>query len=122
MKEATDEKKKYELPPIDLLDMLPKSNKELDSDLRAKATKMENILKVFNAGQSKARNVSVEWLNPDDSVNVQWEFGVLGEISPQSGRSFNMALCEGHTPTMRLRYTWSDDNQESNTYEEDVQI
>ena len=52
MKEATDEKKKYELPPIDLLDMLPKSNKELDSDLRAKATKMENILKVFNADSS----------------------------------------------------------------------
>lgn len=80
------------------------------------------ILKVFNAGQSKARNVSVEWLNPDDSVNVQWEFGVLGEISPQSSRSYNMVLCEGHTPTMRLRYTWSDDNKESNTYEEDVQI
>lgn len=80
------------------------------------------ILKVFNAGQSKARNVSVEWLNPDDSVRVQWEFGVLGEISPQSSRSFNMVLCEGHADTMRLRYNWADDNDDNNTYEEDVQI
>ena len=80
------------------------------------------ILKVFNAGQSKARNVSVDWLNPDDSVLVQWNFGMLGEISPQSSRSFNMVLCDGHPATMRLRYTWSDDSEESNTYEEDVQI
>ncbi len=85
-------------------------------------SKGSRILKIFNAGQSKAKNVSVEWLNPDDSVLVQWEFGVLGEISPQSSRSFNMALCEGHSETMHLRYTWSDDNEDNNTYEEDVQI
>lgn len=80
------------------------------------------ILKIFNAGQSKARNVFVEWLNPDGSVILQLEDGVLGEISPQSSRTFNMILCAGHADTMRLRYTWSDDNEENNTYEEDVQI
>lgn len=85
-------------------------------------SKGSRILKIFNSGQSKARNVSVEWLNPDDSVIVQQKFGLLGEISPQSSRSYNMVLCEGHTPTLRLRYTWSDDNDENNTYEEDVQI
>lgn len=85
-------------------------------------SKGSRILKVFNAGQSKARKVSVEWLNPDDSIIVQQKFGLLGEISPQSSRSYNMVLCDGHTPTMRLRYTWSDDNDENNTYEEDVQI
>jgi len=85
-------------------------------------SKGSRILKVFNAGQSKARKVSVEWLNPDDSVIVQQKFGLLGEISPQSSRSYNMVLSEGHIPTMRLRYTWSDDNDENNTYEEDVQI
>lgn len=84
--------------------------------------KGSRILKIFNAGQSKAKSVSVEWLNPDDSVMVQWEFGVLGEISPQSSRSFNMVLCEGHADTMRLHYTWSDENDDNNTYEEDVQI
>ncbi len=86
---------------------------------RSKGTR---ILKIFNAGQSKARNVSVEWLNPDDLVIVQMEFGSVGEISPQSSRSFNMVLCDGHAATMRLRYTWSDDSDENNTYEEDVQI
>ena len=80
------------------------------------------ILKIFNAGQSKAKDVTVEWLNPDDLVMVQWEFGVLGEISPQSSRSINMALCEGHPETMRLRYSWSDEYEDNNTYEEDVQI
>ena len=85
-------------------------------------SKGSRILKVFNSGQSKARDVSVEWLNPDDSVIVQQKFGLLGDISPQSSRSYNMVLCEGHIPTMRLRYTWSDDNDEKNTYEEDVQI
>lgn len=80
------------------------------------------ILKIFNAGQSKARNVTVEWLNPDDMVAVQWDFKTLEEISPQNGRSFNMVLCEGHADIMRLLYTWSDDNKENNTYEEDVQL
>ena len=85
-------------------------------------SRSSRILKIFNAGQSKAKNVTVEWLNPDDMVMVHWEFGLLGEISPQSSRSINMALCEGHSETMRLRYTWSDENEENNTYEEDVQI
>lgn len=80
------------------------------------------ILKIFNAGQSKARNVTVEWLNPDDKVAVHWDFDTLEEISPQNGRSFNILLCEGHADTMRLRYTWSDDNEENNTYQEDVQL
>ena len=40
-------------------------------------------LKIFNAGQAVARNVNVEWLNPDEEVYVQWEFGLIGEISPQ---------------------------------------
>lgn len=80
------------------------------------------ILKIFNTGQSKARNVSVDWLNPDDLVLVQWTFGILGEISPQSSRSFNIVLCEGHSDIMRLRYTWSDDYKDFNTYEEEVQL
>lgn len=80
------------------------------------------ILKIFNAGQSLATNVTVEWLNPDDQVIVQREFGALGDISPQGSRSFNIALCMGHEDTMRLRYTWSDANAENNTYEEDIQL
>ena len=79
-------------------------------------------LKIFNAGQAVARNVNVEWLNPDEEVYVQWEFGLIGEISPQNGRSYNIGLCLGHPDTMRLRYTWADDYKEDNVFEEDVQL
>lgn len=79
-------------------------------------------LKIFNAGQAIARNVNVEWLNPDEEVIVQWEFGMIGEVTPQNGRSFNIGLCMGHPDTMRLRYTWDDDFQENNLFEEDVQL
>ena len=79
-------------------------------------------LKIFNAGQAVARNVNVEWLNPDEEVYVQWEFGLIGEISPQNGRSYNIGLCMGHPDTMRLRYTWADDYKEDNVFEEDVQL
>lgn len=85
-------------------------------------TRGNRILKIFNAGQAVAKNVNVEWLNPDDEVIVQWEFGLIGEISPQNGRSYNIALCMGHPETMRLRYTWNDDYQENNVFEEDVQL
>lgn len=85
-------------------------------------TKGNRILKIFNAGQAIAKNVNVEWLNPDDEVIVQWEFGMIGEISPQNGRSYNITLCIGHPETMRLRYTWDDDYQENNVFEEDVQL
>lgn len=80
------------------------------------------ILKVFNSGQSIARNVSVEWLNSDDRVIVQWKFGLIGEITPQNGRSYSIILCEGHNETMRLRYTWADDYSDNNVFEEDVQL
>ena len=79
-------------------------------------------LKIFNAGQAVARNVNVEWLNPNEEVIVQWEFGLIGEISPQNARSYNIALCMGHPETMRLRYTWADDYKEDNVFEEDVQL
>ena len=85
-------------------------------------TRGNRILKIFNAGQAVAKNVNVEWLNPDDEVIVQWEFGLIGEISPQNGRSYNIALCMRHPETMRLRYTWNDDYQENNVFEEEVQL
>lgn len=85
-------------------------------------TRGNRILKIFNAGKATARNVNVEWLNIDDGVMVQWEFGLIGDITPQNGRSYNIALTMGHLETMRLRYTWADDYQEENVFEEDLQI
>lgn len=84
--------------------------------------KGSRILKIYNAGQSVASNVYVEWLNPSHEVLVHWEFGEIGEITPQNGRQYNIALCEGHPETMRLRYKWSDGYKEDNLFEEDVQL
>lgn len=80
------------------------------------------ILKIYNAGQSVAINVNVEWLNPSHDVIVHWEFGEIGEITPQNGRQYNIVLCEGHPETMRLRYRWSDGYKDDNLFEEDVQL
>lgn len=85
-------------------------------------TRGNRKLKIFNAGQATARNVNVEWLDPSDAVIVRWEFGRIGEITHQNGRSFNIVLCMGHPETMRLRYTWDDDYQENNVFEEDLQL
>lgn len=85
-------------------------------------TRGNRILKIFNTGQSTARNVSVEWLNPDGRVAVQWDFGMIGEITSQNGRSYNIALCEGHNETMHLRYSWADNFKDDNVFEEDVQL
>lgn len=86
------------------------------------STRGKRILKIFNAGQALAKNVTVEWLNPDKLVMVHWEFGLIGEITPQNGRSYNIALCEGHNDVMRLRYTWVDEYSDNNVFEEDVQL
>ena len=85
-------------------------------------TRGNRKLKIFNSGQTTARNVNVEWLNPNEVVIVQWDFGKIGEITPQNGRSFNIFLGMGHPDTMRLRYTWDDDYQENNVFEEDLQL
>lgn len=79
-------------------------------------------LKIFNVGKATARNVNVEWLNHDEEVIVHCEFGMIGEITSQNSRSFNIVLCMGHPDTMRLRYTWDDDYQDNNVFEEDVQL
>lgn len=101
---------------------IEKKKAQICGNIIESRTKGNRILKIFNAGQAVARNVNVEWLNPDDEVIVQWEFGLIGEISPQNGRSYNIALCMGHPDTMRLRYTWADDFKEDNVFEEDVQL
>jgi hypothetical protein len=80
------------------------------------------VLKIFNAGYVSARNVSVEWLNPDDRVLVRWDFGIIGEITPQNGRSYNILLMVGYNEIMRLRYMWADDYSENNVFEEDLQL
>ena len=81
-----------------------------------------STLKIFNAGQSIARNVRVEWLNEDDRVIMNSDFSEIGELTPQNSRSYALHLCIGHPETMNLRYHWDDDYASGNTLEESLQL
>ena len=87
-----------------------------------KAVKSGKELRIFNAGKVTARNVRVEWLNDDESVFVQGDISYLGDITPQNGRVFPMALDMGHRDTMNLRYHWDDDFKKGNIFEENLQL
>lgn len=81
-------------------------------------------LRIFNAGQVTARNVKVEWVNSreNDGIYVSEDFSDLGDMSPQNTWKVRLLLNSGHEPKMHLRYTWSDDYQEFNVFEEFLQI
>lgn len=78
-------------------------------------------LYVYNSGKVKATNVVVEWLNEDDGIFVRGDMNI-GELSPQNKRVFYLLLCEGHAETMHLRYTWSDELNAMNVYEEHLHL
>lgn len=80
------------------------------------------ILKIFNAGQSTAHNVRVEWLNEDDNVILTSDFSEIGELTPQNSRSYALHLAIGHSETMMLRYSWDDEYATGNTIEESLQL
>jgi len=80
------------------------------------------IIRIFNAGKSTARNVSVEWLNPDDGVHLLSPFQIIDDLTPQNKREFRAILMMSHPETMRLRYTWEDDYNNNNTFEESLQL
>ena len=80
------------------------------------------ILKISNKGRSTAKNLKIEWLNPDDNIMILSNLGVIGDLTPENARLFNMALSVGHSETMYLRYTWSDEYSEKNLYDESIQV
>ncbi len=80
------------------------------------------ILKISNKGKSTAKNLKIEWLNPDDNIMVLSKLEEIGNLTPGNSRLFNMALCIGHSETMDLRYTWSDEFSEENQYDESIQV
>ena len=81
---------------------------------------VSRILTIRNSGKATARNINVEWLNPNDETHVQWSFGHLGELASNSHRAFRITLCKGSYSTMKLRYTWFDDYKDENSLEEEL--
>ena len=80
-------------------------------------------LKRHNSGKAIAYNVKVYWLNDDDeSTFLHDDISNLGTLTPHNPRKFSISLNYGHYETMNLRYTWTDDYQEDNVYQENLQL
>lgn len=82
----------------------------------------ERTLRFFNAGKAEARNVQVEWLNDADGVYVNGDFSQIGNLLPQSNRTYHIVLCNNASEMMNLRYTWEDDFNQLNMIEEQLQL
>ena len=80
------------------------------------------ILKISNTGKSVAKNLKIEWLNTDDNIMILPDLGEIGDLTPNNVRLFKMVLAIGHSETMDLRYTWSDEYSEKNQYDESIQV
>lgn len=123
-KEDTDIDKEYKRLQIEKLRM--------EAEDRKKATIRGNIirgakagnreLKLYNAGKCEAKDVKVEWLNPSDEILLMHDFSDIGDLTPQNGRTFHMAICMGAPDTMNLRYSWKDEYSDNNVYEENIQL
>lgn len=80
------------------------------------------IVKIFNSGKSVAKNVRIEWLNEDQTVQFLKPFEIIEDITPQNSREFKAVLMNGCPDTLRLRYTWDDEYKTGNTQEESLQL
>ncbi len=80
------------------------------------------ILKISNTGKSVAKNLKIELLNTDDNIMILPDLGEIGDLTPNNVRLFKMVLAIGHSETMDLRYTWSDEYSEKNQYDESIQV
>lgn len=80
-------------------------------------------LRIYNSGKAIAYNVKVYWLNEDEENTILHDdISDLGTLTPHNPRKFSISLNYGHNDTMNLRYTWTDDYQEDNVYQENLQL
>lgn len=78
-------------------------------------------LHIFNSGKAKATNVNIEWLNESDRIHTRGDFNI-GDLTPQNKRIYYLHVGIGHPDTMHLRYTWADDLNTGNEFEEKLQF
>ena len=80
-------------------------------------------LRIYNSGKAIAYNVKVYWTNSDDeNTFLHEDISNIGTLTPHNPRSFSISLNYGHYDTMNLRYTWSDEYQDNNVFEENLQL
>lgn len=78
-------------------------------------------LHIFNSEKAKATNVKVEWLNESDRIHIRGDFNI-GDLTAQNKSVYYLHVGVGHPNIMHLRYTWADDLNVENLYEEKLQF
>jgi len=72
-------------------------------------------IRFINAGKADARNIRIKMLSTEEELSgiiiLSSKLGPYEVINPQSHREVNLALCEGHSDTIKLRIIWDDDFQ-----------
>ena len=123
-KEDTDIDKEYKRLQVEKLRMEAEDRKKavIRGNIIRGAKAGNRELKLYNAGKCEAKEVKVEWLNPSEEVLLIHDFSSIGDLTPQNGRTFHMAICMGAPDTMNLRYSWKDEFSDNNVYEENIQL
>ncbi|MEG1648298.1 MAG: hypothetical protein RR277_00250 [Rikenellaceae bacterium] len=83
-----------------------------------KSEKGKRTLKVFNAGKAVAFNINLEILNGniEEKGVLNFHFEPYEMMNPQDSTETSFFLCEGHTPTLKIKFTWEDDFQDNNEF------
>ena len=107
-----------------LIEKMKREEEELkQAFIRGNLIKAERGYKlhIFNSGKAKATNVKVEWLNESDRIHIRGDFNI-GDLTAQNKRVYYLHVGVGHPNIIHLRYTWSDDLNAENIYEEKLQF
>lgn len=70
-------------------------------------------LVIFNAGKSTAYNIRIEILSDTNGIMYS-EIGPYEMLNPQDRFEKNMHLAYGHTPALKIKYTWDDEFSKDN--------
>lgn len=83
-----------------------------------KSEKGRRTLKVFNAGKAIAYNINLEILNNniDEKGIIGFDFKPYEMMNPQDSTETSFFLSEGHTPTIKVKFTWKDEYQDNNEF------
>lgn len=110
---------------------IQKNNSEINESKKAlikgnivKCGNGKRILKVFNAGKAIAYNINLEILDDDIEQKGVYDldFETYRMMNPQDYTETNFFLSEGHTQTLNVKFTWKDEFQDNNEFNQMLSI
>lgn len=83
-----------------------------------KLEKGKRTLKVFNEGKAVANNINLEIL--DDNIEekgvLNFCFNTYEMMNSRDSTETSFLVCEGHTSTLKVKFTWKDEFQDNNEF------